>query len=784
MLKALLRPLWHRRHRLVHNTKSIFGWTFASLGTLPLPEKLKTTVTDISMLSIDHMVIHTNAYRNWHMQRSGTSRIQHLLRTDPADKDEVKKYHPTAPTKAMWDALIRNFSPAKEASLDVIMPVYRGYDQTLNALYTALDTMQHNATPYRIIVVNDCSPEPDLTLMLEELAGQGLFEYHANKDNLGFVKTVNFAMRLHESHDVLLLNSDTEVYNNWVDRIMAAAQSEPNISSVTPLSNNAEICSYPYFVQDNPIPLETDFAQIDRLAADINAGGTVEIPTGVGFCMFISRSSLNAAGYFDDVTFGKGYGEENDFCRKAVAKGFKHLLACDTYVRHIGGTSFAASKKKLVQRNYDRLLARYPNYTQIVHDFINADKVLPYRRNLDVARMKQHLFDINILMINHQMGGGTGRHVKEMVAHLQREDIGVVLMEPSLRTAGMLTLKHPALADTPNLTFSMEYDREALADTLHQLGVNHVHMHHWVNFPARTLDFLSQLIHDAGWGYDVTLHDYYTICPRINMVDKSGYYCGEPQLTACERCIEVSPSYAYGTPVWQWRTQFGTLLAHARKIFVPSDDMLERVPNYYHLPQLECRAHPERFDDAQPLSQPYIKGDVLRIGVIGAISDIKGSYVLVNAVKDAQKRNLPLEFVLIGHSDHPDINAGMEKLTVTGEYQERDMQGLLEQHKLHLIFISSIAPETYSYTLSVAWRYGIMPVVFDLGAPASRIRAITGKGGEILPYAYAKDATQLNNWFVNYEQTQLSPNKPDNVVYASYYSDYYSFEGASDEVAA
>ncbi len=784
MLKALLRPLWHRRHRLVQTTKSTFGWTFKTLGELPLPEKLKTTVTDLSMLSLDHMVIHTNAYRSWHMQRSGTSRIQHLLRSTEVDKEEVKKHHPKAPTKEDWDALFRDYKRPENADIDVIIPVYRGYDLTLNAIYTALATQQQNITPYNIIVINDASPEDDLTLMLEELAQQNIFEYHANKHNLGFVKTVNFGMALHETRDVVLLNSDTEVYNNWLDKMVAAARDNDNVSTVTPLSNNAEICSYPYFVQDNPVPLETSYETLDKLAAQVNKNAVVEIPTGVGFCMYISRASLKDAGYFDDVTFGKGYGEENDFCRKAVAKGYKHLLICDTFVRHVGGTSFADTKKKLVARNYDRLLARYPDYTKIVHEFINADAVAPYRRNLDVARIKQELSEINILMINHQMGGGTGRHVAELYEHLREENIGIVIMEPSIRANGMLTLKHPALSDTPNLTFSMEYDRELLLNVLHELGINHVHMHHWVNFPGRFLDFIDQIIAQAGWAYDVTLHDYYTICPRINMVDKKEYYCGEPELKACERCIEVSPSYAYGTPVWQWRSQFGELLSRARKVFVPSYDMMHRVPNYYDLPQLECRPHPERFDDKDALTREYKKGDILRIGVIGAISDIKGSHVLVKAVKDAQKRNLPLEFVLIGHSDHPDINAGMDKLTVTGEYEEEDIGNLLKEHQLHLVFISSIAPETYSYTLSLAWKYGIIPVVFDLGAPADRIRAIAGKGGEILPYEFAKNTQKLNDWFVNYEQVQAAPDKPENIEYHSYYQDYYGFASDGDSAAA
>ena len=135
-----------------------------------------------------------------------------------------------------------------------------------------------------------------------------------NDTNLGFVKTVNRGMRLHEDRDVILLNSDTEVFGDWIDRLYATAGRHPTCGTLTPLTNNGTVCSYPFFADQNDGTLELPFEELDRLAREVNRGEVVDTPTAVGFCMYIKRKLIQEIGCFDDEAFGRGYGEENDFC--------------------------------------------------------------------------------------------------------------------------------------------------------------------------------------------------------------------------------------------------------------------------------------------------------------------------------------------------------------------------------------------------------------------------------------------------------------------------------------
>ncbi|WP_226858616.1 glycosyltransferase [Diaphorobacter aerolatus] len=163
--------------------------------------------------------------------------------------------------------------------VDVIVPVYRGLADTQLCVESVLAAPVQ--VPYRLVIINDCSPEPEVTQWLRErAAGEPRILLLENAENLGFVGTVNRGMALSDANDVLLLNSDTEVANNWLDRIRAAAYGDRKIASVTPFSTNATICSYPRFCEDNPLPPGYDTARMDALCAKTNPGAVIDVPTG------------------------------------------------------------------------------------------------------------------------------------------------------------------------------------------------------------------------------------------------------------------------------------------------------------------------------------------------------------------------------------------------------------------------------------------------------------------------------------------------------------------------
>jgi hypothetical protein len=221
---------------------------------------------------------------------------------------------------------------------------------------------------------------------LDDLAAQGRIELLKNDRNLGFVRTVNRGLALHPDRDVVLQNSDTEVANDWLDRLQACAYREPDIGTVTPFSNNATICSYPFEGWTGGTPGTLELAALDRVFAAVNAGRHADLPTAVGFCMYIRRACLDAVGVFDAERFGRGYGEENDFCLRAAAAGWRSVLAADVFVFHEGAVSFSAERETLTEGATAALLERHPGYPQMIEAFHAADPLRPLRAAIDAAR--------------------------------------------------------------------------------------------------------------------------------------------------------------------------------------------------------------------------------------------------------------------------------------------------------------------------------------------------------------------------------------------------------------
>ena len=265
------------------------------------------------------------------------------------------------------------------ASPVVIVPVYNALE-ALDACLASLDRTLPAGTP--VLLADDASPDPRIEPMARgwcERSPLGA-RYVRRPRNLGFPGNCNAAFAEAGDADVVLLNSDTVTTTGWLAQLVRCADSDPRIATVTPWSNNAEICSWPRFCEDNPAP---EFPDAIAEAAAGLAPAYPELPTAVGFCMFLRRAALRQLGDFDAATFGRGYGEENDFCLRVAAMGWRNVL-CDTaYVVHHGGASFEPLDLAPGGENLSRLLARWPDYNERVARFIMADPLAARRIALE-----------------------------------------------------------------------------------------------------------------------------------------------------------------------------------------------------------------------------------------------------------------------------------------------------------------------------------------------------------------------------------------------------------------
>jgi GT2 family glycosyltransferase len=256
------------------------------------------------------------------------------------------------------------------AALSVIVPVYEGYDAT-RACFEALFAQGQNQL-LRIIAVDDASPNAPLRAWLDQQAAAGRIVLLRNESNRGFAASVNRALALCPSGDVILLNADALPPPGSLARLAEVTRSSPGIGTVTPLSNNGEYTSFPAPNIVNPFGSPAEIARLDRLAQKANGADFVDLPNGIGFCLYITRACLDAVGLLPEI-YGRGYGEDIEFCLRAREQGFRNVSATGVYVGHAGGRSFGAEKRRLVMRNLALLERRFPDYRLESASFLDAD---------------------------------------------------------------------------------------------------------------------------------------------------------------------------------------------------------------------------------------------------------------------------------------------------------------------------------------------------------------------------------------------------------------------------
>lgn len=613
--------------------------------------------------------------------------------------------------------------------VDVIIPVYKGAKETAECLKSVLDSCDRKTT--NIIVINDASPEPVLAAALRQLARSGRFTLLENSSNIGFVATVNRGMRVNPERDVILLNSDTLVPNaEWVGRLRDAAYAEDLTATVTPFSNRATICSLPKNLFDNDMPDGFAVNDLDALCREMNAGIRIEIPTAVGFCMYIKRGAIEQAGYFDEDRWAKGYGEENDFCIRSAALGWRHVLAADVFVQHHGSVSFQAEKDERVRENLAILNHLYPDYGRRIEQHIVHDPASEARARVVLQLLKAR-GKWSMLQVSHHWGGGVDVHVVDLCRRLSKENINSLVMRPGKAGGIEVSDVDGALV----VSYPGDVDMARVAHDLKALGVQHVHYHQTIGLPETVWEIPAFL--DAA--YDYTLHDYFLVCPRVNFLNADGRFCNQPCLETCEGCLSQTELpegiarqfHSIGNSVAQWRTFHLSKLAGARRIFSPSLDAGRRLAVYREFKTLYHRPHLEAHYDMVPSLLP-VEGE-LRVAVIGAIGPQKGHELLLRCARLAESRGAPIRFVVVGYTCDDQAYHGLKNVEILGKYDPEELPELLGDLPCHAALFLSNWPETYSYTLSEAWRAGLVPVVTNLGALAERVAA--SGGGVILPDA-------------------------------------------------
>lgn len=645
-------------------------------------------------------------------------------------------------------------------SYDILIPIYNAFDHLQRCIDSVI---RHTQSDHSIYLLDDCSTDPRVLPLLRSYEGEDQrIHVITAPENRGFIHNVNHGFGLSQN-DVVILNSDTEVTEGWLDRMHRCRASHPDIGIVCPLSNNATILSVPAMSQSNSLPEGMDPNRFSSLVAEVSHREYPEIPTGVGFCMLITRETLNLTGFFDPA-FGLGYGEENDLCMKARSVGKKIICCNDAYVHHYGEASFSTVSRISERRKQNEKLLnqKWPLYTKEVYDFCCNNPLREIQERI-YNRIKEirarDLPSILHVIHNFDAPGGTELHTRSIIDGLSSRFHSTVIFPASMqdqwtdlaardvnKNLRVLKLRRESFrVDNSFLEIpgdlTNKYVENVFSNFLSGGNYRIVHFQHLSGWNSLLLPLIAK---HQGCKVLISLHDYYLLCPEYNLILPNLKRCGKSKADGndadCQYCLGIKRRYhGDGTPLLlkdylEERKQVIKRVFEAADILIsPSDYVRERfIQAYGEVINGRIITIPHGIEPLQEIHQPK-RDKSFRIAFLGNASDRKGVFVLLQVAQ--LLKDMPVRFEIFGG-----IPPSLTKLATNlgiiqhGFYVRSNLPQLLA--KTHLVMVPAICEETFCFTVSESQMMGIPVLASDCGAISEKI--IDGETGFLSPAGDAK----------------------------------------------
>lgn len=606
--------------------------------------------------------------------------------------------------------------PNFERGLSVVIPVYDGYEQTVRCIQSVLKSLTE--LKLEIIIGFDAGPNEEIWKYIDSINDQRVVKI-CHAENLGFVGNVNSLVMMKSFHDFILLNSDTVVADYVFDRLRSCLDDDRSIASVTPVSNNATI----FTLGGAPRP---DLKHLNEVNAAIAGNsGTVRIPVGHGFCMLINGTVYEMVGLFDELEWGKGYGEEVDWCLKVNRDlGAHHVCRTDVYVYHEGSVSFGNDQR--IQReaaSSSRIEELHPGYEGMISSYSRAGYLNRELIKLDIAAGKKvhNQGTKSIAFISHSFGGGVDKAISDEIARQ-----GVAVNKYLIRLEPCVGGRYWRV-ELPNgaCRYFKSDEQIQLLTWLRALGVVELSLEH---MGYATFDEVHGLISNFENRVVAKLHDFAFVCPRVNLIASDGRYCGVQDSVTCDLCLDKVGAYeAFDanmrtvTDVADYRAKARRILAAADEIVAPSGSTRDLYKTIYSDANIQVKVHHREpkfvYRHAGGRSNDKV------VGVIGSISHWKGFNNYQFFADYLRKLDPEIKLVIFGHTADDAEFSKRKNVVVTGAYASfEELKKLVDYYKPAASLFLNEGPETFCYALSEAIKLGLFPFYYNIGAVGERLR--------------------------------------------------------------
>lgn len=681
-----------------------------------------------------------------------------ILRKDHASRLDVKKamgFADVGKDQRLDGALLLGNDDLKRPSripkeITIILPIYNAFDLLPEVLERVT---KHTSVPAQLILIEDCSSDPHLRpwvrtwVKSHQTRPNTHITLIENAENLGFIGSVNlgFKRALEHKNHVVLLNSDAFLPEGWAERLLEPMLRDPTTATTTPMSNDAEIFSVPEICQGIDL-MQGQGDEIDRVAAKLPIPPSdIETPTGVGFCMAINSVFLEKLPQFD-TTFGKGYGEEVDWCQKIRCLKGRHVAVPNLFVEHRGSASFGEAAKQAVITDHNAIVSRrHPNYDLEIQRFIKSDPLRTQRMALAVAWATSCAQGHKVpIYLAHSLGGGAELYLKKRV---NKDWAERALPSVILRVGGDARWRVEVIGGQRNCCGGLD-DIQDVLRLLRPIQRRHLIYSCGVGAPnpiALPGELLA-LKTNSECSVDILVHDYFMVSPNYTLLNEIGVYIAQGQAFYEQENAKISSV--------NWQTAWRPLIAKADNVIVFSQSSRDIFLAAYPFARRKIKVQPHDLLVTIPkLHRPYPSAGKRVVAVLGNIGFHKGAAVLgeLAGIFDGDR---DISIMVLGEVD-PHFSLP-RSVHVHGAYNLDALPDLVRRYEITDWFIPSIWPETFSYTTHEALATGLPTFAFALGAQGDAVAS--RENGKAIKYGHGHELAR--NAYRTITEVELNRQEP------------------------
>ncbi len=535
---------------------------------------------------------------------------------------------------------------------------------------------------------------------------------------------------------VVFLRSGVRLTPGWLKLMHGTAYSSPRISSVGVLSNQ---------IGQNA----NESWSIPHLVSMVDAGkslkdmclGPLPAPRIPGWpCILLNSYSLQLMSGLDHEVFHEIEPAVEEFLGRISNSGLEHVIEPRVF-----GADMANTAPSMLQVPSDSAIPQESDSESIGNISMNLAHSL-----WQMAADRNHLIDAcsdqsghSLLYVIFKGTGGTIHTNNDLMQEVSKDHPTYVLITESASWT-LEKVRHGASNELlgnyelPDV-FCPEHDtplshRQLFGQIIQALRVACVHFRHFLGSGPE----LVGIAKEHGCRTVVSVHDFYSLCPTIQMVDASGAFCGgdcfnsRAETTGCEDCTEYS--YLSSVPLTHrlrndfihiWRKRFREALLGADYLITTCQTAVELVNRNLNLPATTAwrviEHGREQANRTKPASEEPDTCKIIQLVLIGFINEPKGALLVPQIAQILSESTLRYHFHVVGEiaiqpHDLP------QNFTVHGKYARAHLDSVLKAIQPSLCLVPSIWPETYCHVLTEALMNRIPVIVSNMGALQERVQ--------------------------------------------------------------